>query len=96
MNTPIFVNSTDGIRNSKSHDFTISFIVLRVLDKNRDYYASLDSLSMTYSWYNVDTIYNNNTLKYSHDGGTTWTSIVFPSGNYTYADLNNINQQSLS
>ena len=43
---------------------------------------------MSYSWHNVSHIYGNNTLKYSHDGGTTWTTITVPAGNYSYEDLN--------
>ena len=96
MNTPIFINSTDGVRNSKSHDFTVVFSPEMVLDQNKSYYIALDSVNMSYSWYNVSSIYNNNTLKYSHDGGTNWTTITLSPGNYSYADLNSVIQQSLS
>ena len=51
---------------------------------------------MSYSWHNITAGYGNNTLKYSHDGGTTWTTITFSSGNYSYVDINNIIQQTLS
>ena len=50
---------------------------------------------MSYSWYNVATYYNNNTLKYSHDSGTTWTTITLPNGNYSYSDINAYIQQIL-
>ena len=43
---------------------------------------------MSYSWYNISTTYGNNKIKYSHDDGTTWSTIVFPNGNYSYQDLN--------
>ena len=95
MNIPLFLNSTDGIRNSKSHDFTISFTPELTLNKNKKYYVALDSLNMSYSWYNVAASYNNNTLLYSHDSGTNWTTITLPDGNYSYDDLNRYIQQVL-
>ena len=45
------------------------------------------TISMTYSWYDIRQIYNNNTLKYSHDGGTTWTTVTFIDGMYSYDDI---------
>ena len=95
MNIPLFLNSTDGIRNSKSHDFTISFTPELTLNKNKKYYVALDSLNMSYSWYNVAASYNNNTLLYSHDSGTNWTTITLPDGNNSYDDLNRYIQQVL-
>ena len=51
---------------------------------------------MPYSWYNVATYYNNyNTLKFTHDSGTTWTTITLPNRNYTYSDINAYIQQTL-
>ena len=49
---------------------------------------TLDKLSMTYSWHNITPAYKNNTLKYSHDAGHSWSTITFPSGAYSYDDLN--------
>ena len=96
MIIPLFLNSTDAVQTSKSHDFTRSFTQELVLDKNKEYYRALDSLSMSYSWYNSNSIYGNNTLKYGHDGGTTWTMITFLAGNYSYININNGIQQLLS
>ena len=42
---------------------------------------------MTYSWYNIRSSYGNNKIKYTHDG-TTWQTITFSDGMYSYSDLN--------
>lgn len=88
MNFPIILNSVNGIKKSESHDFTISFSSGMNLDPNKKYYLALDKLNMSYLWYNISTTYGNNKIKYSHDDGTTWSTIVFPNGNYSYQDLN--------
>ena len=96
MNIPLFINSVNTDVGSESHDFTVSFDPELSLEKNTDYYITLDSISMSYSWHNISHKYSNNTLKYSHDGGTTWTTITIPPGNYGYKDLNSIIQQTLT
>lgn len=94
MEFPIFLNSRDGV-NSKSHDFTIRFNPELVLEKNKKHYVALDSINMSYSWYNLSSSYNNNKIKYSHDSGSTWTTVTFQNGNYSYEDINNYLQQVL-
>ena len=42
---------------------------------------------MTYSWYNIRSSYGNNTIKYTHDG-STWHTITFTDGMYSYSDIN--------
>ena len=43
---------------------------------------------MTYSWHNTSDQYKNNTIKYSTDGGTSWETVTFVDGMYTYSDVN--------
>ena len=43
---------------------------------------------MTYSWHNISSQYKDNTIKYSTDGGTSWETVTFVHGMYTYSDLN--------
>ena len=50
---------------------------------------------MSYSWYNVSTNYNSNTLKYSHDIGTTQATVILLNGNFSYGDISGFVQQSL-
>ena len=40
-------------------------------------------------------IYGNNTLRYSKDNGSTWKTITFMKGNYTYIDIGNFVENSL-
>ena len=42
---------------------------------------------MTYSWYNIRSDYKNNSIKYTHDGSTSYT-ITFSDGVYSYSDIN--------
>ena len=57
------------------------------LDPEYRHFLSLDRLSMTYSWYNIRSDYKNNTIKYTHDG-STWYTITFTDGVYSYSDIN--------
>jgi len=48
---------------------------------------------MTYSWHNINAEYGNNSIKYSKDNGTSWKTINFVDGMYSYDDLSEfINQ----
>ena len=84
---PMFIRSVNGVANSKSHDFTIRINPPIEFDSNKDYYLALDSISMSYSWYNVSSKYNNNILSYSHDSGRTINNITLPDGNYSYDEM---------
>ena len=72
---------------NKPNDFIIRFNPPLKLDPERNCYLALDRLSMTYSWYNIRSDYGNNTIKYTHDG-TTWHTITFTDGMYSYSDIN--------
>lgn len=87
METPIYLSSLNSDK-GPSHDFTTSFNPVMRFESNRDYFVALDEIAMSYSWYNVSKRYENNTLKYSHDSGTTWHTIELPDGNFSYAELN--------
>ena len=72
---------------NKSHDFLVKFNPPLKLDLQFKHYLALDRLSMTFSWYNIRSSYKNNTIKYSHDG-STWQTITFTDGMYSYSDIN--------
>ena len=92
----MFLDSNDGRRKSKCHDFTIDHIPEIVLDSwNKTYYLALYSAEMTYSWFNVSSKYKNNKIKYSNDSGVNWVEIVFRDGNFSYSDINEYISQTL-
>ena len=86
---PFVFSSTDGIAGSKPGDFTIKHIPNLMLDKNKEHYIALDKFNGHYSWYNINSTYNNSKISYSHDNGKTNTVITFPDGVYDYDDINN-------
>ena len=49
---------------------------------------AVDRVMMTYSWHNISDKYNNNKIKYSHDGGSNWETITFVNAMYSYSDIN--------
>ena len=72
---------------SRPGDFTIKFNPSLKLDPEMKHQLALDRLSMTYSWYNIRSDYKNNKIKYTHDG-STWQTITFTDGMYSYSDIN--------
>ena len=72
----------ERIGTNKPHDFNSL-----KLDPGFRHFLALDRLSMTYSWYNIRSDYKNNKIKYTHDG-STWQTITFTDGLYSYSDIN--------
>ena len=72
---------------SKPGDFTIKFNPSLKLDPEKRHKLAVDRVSMTYSWYNIRSDYGNNKIKYTHDG-STWQTITFTDGMYSYTDIN--------
>ena len=81
-------SSTNGIAGAKPCDFTIKHIPNLILNKNFEHCIALDKFNGHYSWYNINSTYNNNKISYSHDNRRTNTVITFPDVVY---DCNNIN-----
>ena len=75
-------------------DFTIKFNPSLKLDPDKKHELALDRLSMTYSWYNISSDYGNNKIKYTHDG-STWQTITFVDGAYSYSDINDYIHQHM-
>ena len=79
-----------------SHDFRIRFDPPIELSKNKNWKASLNKLvSMSYSWYNVESVYGNNTLKWKKKSDSVWKTVTLPDGMYSYDDINNFMQKEL-
>ena len=77
----------EKIGTSKPHDFIVKFNPPLKRDQEFRHYLALDRLSMTYSWYNIRSSYSNSTIKYTHYV-TTWQTITFTDGMYSYSDVN--------
>ena len=43
---------------------------------------------MSFTWFNVNSSYNNQLIKYSSDNGLTFHEITFPAGVWNYTDFN--------
>ena len=81
------------IGRSRPEDFTIKFDPVMHLDTEMHHELAVDRVSMTYSWHNINAEYGNNSIKYSKDNGTSWKTITFVDGMYSYDDLSDyINQ----
>ena len=63
------------------------------LQNDMTHEIALDKVTMTYSWHNISDQYQNNQRKYSTDGGTSWETVTFTDGMYTYSDLNDYPHQ---
>ena len=54
---------------NRPDNFLIKFKPSLKLDPEMKHSLAIDRLTMTYSWYNIRSSYNNNTIKYSNDRG---------------------------
>ena len=93
----IHISSVNREKRGKSRpgDFTIKFNPPLKLDPEKKHRLALHRLSMTYSWYNIRSDYDNNKIKYTHDG-TTWQTITFTDGMYSYSDINDYIHQYMT
>ena len=81
-------NSTIHNKRNKPSDFTIKYTNPIVLEANKSYQIGLDRIiSMAFTWYNITASLNNQLIKYSSDGGSTWTNITFSEGVWVYTDF---------
>lgn len=74
--------------NNKPGNFITRFNRPIVLDGNYEYVVGLNRvINMSFTWTNINQGYNNQLIKYSSDGGTTFHNIFFPAGVWTYKDF---------
>lgn len=78
-------NVTNGIWTSDN--VTINFYPPLTLPSNYSYDVGLARVDTWNSIHNIKAVYNNNTLRYSPDTGTTWKTLVLPDGNYEIEDI---------
>ena len=73
---------------NRPDNFLIKFKPSLKLNPEKNHSIALDRLTMTYSWYNIRSSYNNNTIKYTNDRGGNWNTVTFKDGMYSYTDIN--------
>ena len=86
----IHISSVDRqkIGKNEAEDFIIKIDPVLKLQNDMTLEIALDKVTMTYSWHNISDQYQNNKKKYSPAGGTSWETVKFIGGMYTYSDLN--------
>ena len=95
MERAIYISSINRqkIGRSSPDDFVIKFDPVMHLSPEMHHELAVDRVSMTYSWHNINDDYSNKTIKYSKDNGSSWKTITFVDGMYSYDDLSDyINQ----
>ena len=70
-------------------NFTTKFTTPITLDINVQYAVGLNRIiNMSFTWFNVNSGYNNQLITFSKDNGTSFTYITFPAGVWNYRDIN--------
>jgi hypothetical protein len=79
------------VEESNKSDFTTNYGTPIKLDGKFE--VALVNLETYYSFPNIDS--SNNKLKYSHDSGVTWHTILIPEGSYELDDINQAIEQQM-
>ena len=84
------------IGRSRPEDFVIKFNPVMHLSPEMRHELAVDRVSMTYSWHNINAEYGNKTIKYSKNNGSSWKTITFVDGMYSYDDISEYMNQVIS
>ena len=85
----IVLNQNNVIQDGTNSELIYKFPNSVVL---KDKYIAVSSIAMFYSWFNITSVYSNNTLTYTWTnalGITTTYTILIPDGLYDIRDINN-------
>ena len=83
-----------GGERNVSHDFTVNFYPPIELSEG-NYKAALNRLiTMSYSWNNIDSRYDNNKIRWKKKTEQAWKTLTFPNGMYDYKRINTFLQQN--
>jgi len=84
-----------GGERNVSLDFTVNFYPPIELGKG-NYKAALNRLiTMSYSWNNIDSRYDNNKIRWKKNTEQAWKTLTFPNGMYDYKRINTFIQQHI-
>ena len=74
--------------NNRPENFITRFNKPITLDSNYEYEIGLNRIiNMSFTFFNVNSSYGNQLIKYSSDNGSTFQDITFPSGVWNYTDF---------
>lgn len=75
---------------NKPENFLTKFTKPIILDSNKQYTVGLNRISnMSFTQFDVNSDYKNQFIKFSKDGGKTFSSITFPAGLWSCKDFDN-------
>ena len=75
--------------NNSPQNFITKFNKPIVLDRNYQYAVGLNRIiNMSFTWFNVNSSYGNQLIKYSSDNGSTFNEITFSEGVWNYTGFN--------
>ena len=78
-----------NIGSNKPENFTTKYDNALILDRNKEYAVGLNRIiNMSFTWFNVESGYNNQLIRFSSDKGKTFTDITFPEGTWGHNDFN--------
>ena len=88
MSYTLLLNSSNVIGSNKN-TYQYNFIAGSFHSKNCE--MAVGSLAIPYSWYNITSVYGNNTISitFPYLATTTTLSITLPDGFYSVSDINN-------
>ena len=85
------VLSSYSVKNKESNkpeNFLTRFNKPITLDSNYDYEIGLNRIiNMSFTWFNLNSDYGNQLIKYSSDNGSIFNDITFPQGVWNYTDF---------
>ena len=74
---------------NKPENFTTQFRQPIFLDPNSQYVVGLNRIiNMSFTWYNINAALKNQLIRFSSDGGKTFSDIAFPAGVWDYSTIN--------
>ena len=74
---------------NKPENFTTKFRQPIILDPNSQYVVGLNRIiNMSFTWYNINAALKNQLIRFSSDGGKTFSDITFPAGVWDYSTIN--------
>ena len=75
--------------NNTPQNFITKFNRPIILDGNSQYAVGLNRIiNMSFTWFNVNSSYDNQLIKYSSDNGSTFNEITFSAGVWNYTGFN--------